>query len=396
MNILLLSPEYPPFSLGGVSVHASQLTDKLCSDVKNRVIVITMMNDVNKEDIDVEHRLNKTIVRVNIFGKIQNISNEEEQFALQNRLIRTGIDYLLKKRQLDDIQLITIHGNFLAEAAIYCKEVLKVPMIYHAHTTYSFEIIEEKGDISGSNIATYESLLCINSEHIVAVSEYLKDLISKYFNAPADKISVIGKGIDIEAYDRVTPSKCSGEYKILFVGRISNEKGLDVLLMALRLLTRKLSFVPRLYIVGSAINKEYLEKVKEMISQLALNKQVIFLGAKTQKEIIHEFKSSDLVVVPSYIETFGRVAIEAMAAKVSVIVSDAGGLGPLVENQITGLKFTSGNYVELMNCMYYAMEHPDVCDKMIQNAYSYVRSLYTIDMIFAQTEKLYEKIIDYS
>lgn len=393
MNILLITSEFPPFSLGGVSVHSEQLVNEMCVDGKdNKVTIITFMNDRKESDLKVEKNNNKLVVRVNIHGKIGEAKNEEEQYVVQNSLMRTGIDYLLENNLLCDIELITLHGNFLAETAMHLKQILKVPLVYHAHSTYSFDKLKSnKEEIS--LIASEEMRLCQNANCIIAVSFYLKMLIVEYFKLPASKIVIIGKGININAYDAVIKDKTWADFRILFVGRISIEKGIEVLLMALRLLLRRKTFQGKLYIVGSAISQDYLEHIKNRIKQLSLENSVFFLGSKTQSEIVKEFKASDLVVVPSHNETFGRVAIEAMAAKVPVIVADVGGLGPLVEEEITGFKFSDGDYIGLMNKILFVYNNPDVSKMVAERAYKYVCDTYTFEKVYTQTIHIYTNVI---
>lgn len=392
MNVLILTPEFPPFSLGGVSVHASQIANMICSHSSdNRAVVITLINDKDREDIELERNENREIVRVNIYGKV-NCNNEEEQFILQNELIKDGIKFAKEHGMLIDIDLIAVHGNFVAEAAIYSKTLLSVPLIYHAHTTYSFETIDKNGDISSSIITSYEYLLCEKSTHIIVVSEYLKKLLIDYFNTDGNKISIIGKGVDIHSYDVATVGN-HNEFKVLYVGRISKEKGIDVLLMAFRLFSRKYNVDSKLIIVGAALDNMFLKEIKQKVSRLSLSDKVVFLGGKTQSEIINIYKSCDLVVVPSYIETFGRVAIEAMASKIPVAVSNVGGLGPLVENMQTGFKFSVGSYTELMHIIE-LVYNGDVCiENIVKNAYEYVRENFSIDKIFLDTMKVYNEIL---
>ncbi|MHB8129129.1 MAG: glycosyltransferase family 4 protein [Mobilitalea sp.] len=395
MKLLLISPEFPPFSLGGVSVHASQLADKLCKEsTDNLIYIITLMNDESKSSVDIEENKNQIIIRVNIHDKIINKIDEEEQYTLQNKIVWDGIKDLLANNFFAGVELITIHGNFLADIAQRFKQHLNVPIIYHAHTTYTFNVLESGREINSSVIATAEYELCQQSEIIISVSDYLKSLFISYFSISVERIEIIGKGIDIDAYDSVLTQKSDKGYKLLYVGRLSQEKGIEVLILALRLLIRK-GYDVKLYIVGAAINQEYLTHLKSTISQLQANPYIVFLGQKNQNEIIEYFKSSNLVIVPSHIETFGRVAIEAMAARVPVIVSDTGGLGPLVEDGVTGFKFTQGQYRELTQKIIEAINHPELCESIIDRAYQFVRDYYTLESIYQKTKHVYEEIYRY-
>jgi D-inositol-3-phosphate glycosyltransferase len=129
---------------------------------------------------------------------------------------------------------------------------------------------------------------------------------------------------------------------LLFVGRIEPLKGVDTILNALVLLREQqpealdnLCFM----IVGGDPNDlrdSEMKKLRELTSQLDLEEQVCFLGAKEQAQLPAYYAAADAVLVPSDYESFGMVALEAMACGTPVIASEVGGLAYLIKDGETG------------------------------------------------------------
>lgn len=389
MNVLVISPEYPPFSIGGVGVHVEQIVKNLNSH-NHKVKLITFF-DKKKGKNKLEHdEENLMIFRVDTL--IANLENEiENSFVVQNELIKDKLSELYNEGILIDIDLIVVHGYFLAEAALFAKEILNVPIVYHAHTVYA--LVPQKGASNLNAIHSAEEKLCNTASEIIAVSEYLKNLLIESFDIRENKVTVISKGVDIKKYDSIDAQPDESYYRILYVGRISEEKGVEVLLLALKKTISVISQKVLLFIAGTASSDLYLAHIKKIIKNLELQKNVIFLGFVNQENLIFEYKISNVVVVPSFEETFGRVAIEAMAARRTAIVSDVGGLGPIIRNNVTGYKFRAGDYKHLSQILTKSIVDNN-CENIIgENAYKEALLKYSLESIYEQTEKVYFKVI---
>ena len=147
------------------------------------------------------------------------------------------------------------------------------------------------------------------------------------------------------------------DWMVLFVGRIEPLKGVDTLIRAMALLARECpSWVDRLClaIIGGDPNTNEnleLERFKQMHEELQLGKLVTFLGAKDQDTLHYYYNAADVLVMPSHYESFGMVALEAMACGTPVVASDVGGLSYLVRDGETGFHVPNGDAVALASTL---------------------------------------------
>jgi glycosyltransferase involved in cell wall biosynthesis len=124
--------------------------------------------------------------------------------------------------------------------------------------------------------------------------------------------------------------------RVLFVGRLDHEKGVDVLLSAMKLLGDKAFAV----VVGAAVVGGYSWELEQP-------ENVRFVGWLDRTQIVPLYQSADVLVVPSRYEAFGLTALEAMRAGLPVVASRVGGLPELVTDHVTGRLFDPGDAVEL-------------------------------------------------
>jgi glycosyltransferase involved in cell wall biosynthesis len=161
---------------------------------------------------------------------------------------------------------------------------------------------------------------------------------------PSEQIRVIPNGVDLAEFDQLSNETIAeagklwppAANKLLFVGRLDEAKGIDLLLRALASLPDT-----ALLIVGPDAGAG--EKLKQLSQELGLTGRVNFAGAIPRSLVCGAFRACDIFVLPSrYGENFGIVAIEAMAAAKPVVVSDCGGLPTLVTEGENGLLFPAG------------------------------------------------------
>ena len=122
---------------------------------------------------------------------------------------------------------------------------------------------------------------------------------------------------------------------ILYVGRIEPLKGLDILLKAVALLND--TAITHLLIVGGSLEKDAeLQRLNTLAVNLGISDIVTFIGSVQQEQLPAYYSASDVFVLPSWYESFGLVALEAMSCGTPVVVSRVGGLKTFVENGKTG------------------------------------------------------------
>lgn len=222
-----------------------------------------------------------------------------------------------------------------------------------------------------------------NVNFYIAPSEFMRNFVIKA-GVPAHK--VIHIPYFVAGIENDKPAYESGE-EFLFYGRLSEEKGVDVLLRALTLVP-----VVRLKIIGEGKQRAALEK---LASELGVSERIKFLGALYNEDLKKEIRSSRAVIVPSiWYEVFGLVNVEAEALGKLVIASDIGGIKETMIPGISGWLFPTGDVNALAVDLQKAVSAPGEVMKAGQAGRDFVLQHFTADIHWSLLKPLYEKILD--
>lgn len=234
-------------------------------------------------------------------------------------------------------------------------------------------------------ILSYADVIISPSEYYINESRVL----SKY----RDKIVVIPNGINIDEFNiNHSKEECRAKLDlspddkiILFLGTLSPQKGPDILLKAMPKIIKE---VPEtgLVFVGSGTMREELER---LCKRLGIEKNVTFVGfvGDTFKKAIY-YKSSDVLVLPSFSECFPIVNLEAMACGIPIVASKIGGISDAVKDGENGLLVPSRDSNTLAEAIIYLLENKDVREKMGKNGRKKIED-YSWKRIADMTEKVY-------
>ncbi len=242
-------------------------------------------------------------------------------------------------------------------AALAVSKMLKLPI----SGTYHTSIPQYVKILTGSNFMEEIAWKFIvwyydQMDLIYAPSQSTRnELISKGIDG--DKIHIYPRGIDIE---RFHPRKRNGFFKkwrtsekatrFLYVGRVSKEKNLHLLLRAFRKLLETNSAI-ELVVIGEG---PYLEEMK----RISMDLPCIFTGPMGGDDLAAAYASSDIFVFPSTTDTFGNVVLEAQASGLPVIVTDQGGPCENIIPEITGTVVEADDSDSLLAAMEFMADHP--------------------------------------
>jgi glycosyltransferase involved in cell wall biosynthesis len=210
------------------------------------------------------------------------------------------------------------------------------------------------------------------------------------FGLPADKLVMVPNGVDANAYAAIKDDDL-GRFRskfalpeekiVLFVGRLVHEKGVHVLVNAVPKVLGKVN--AKFIIVGNGYMKEQLSNV---VKNMGFAHKVMFTGFVDDETLKKLQKCADVSVVPSLFEPFGIVALEAMAARSPVVVSDTGGLSEIVEHDVTGVKVYADNPESLVWGITRILTDDGYANWLRNNAYKRIQEKYNWNKIAQQTK----------
>jgi D-inositol-3-phosphate glycosyltransferase len=262
--------------------------------------------------------------------------------------------------------LIHSHYWLSAEVARALAPRWQVPRIQMFHTLglVKREVMDEDIDGESDVRVAIERRAVRESAAVTAASEIeVGELLDLYGADPA-RLHIIPCGVDpdvfrpmrqMDAREALGRDQC--ERIVLFVGRIEQIKGIDVLLRALGLLFfRRPEFRNDLclLVVGGALDPnddspetEKVEELRRLVHQHRMEANVSFVGSLDQQRLALFYAAADVCAVPSLTESFGLVALEAMACGTPVVGTRVGGLQMLIEHGESGLLVPAGDYQAL-------------------------------------------------
>jgi glycosyltransferase involved in cell wall biosynthesis len=179
------------------------------------------------------------------------------------------------------------------------------------------------------------------------------------------------------------------EQVVFSVGRVVYEKGLHVLVRALPQIVAQ---QPSAKIVIAGKGPE-LESLRSLAWELGVGEKVLLTGFIADEDRDRLFKIADCAVFPSLYEPFGIVALEAMAAKCPVVVSEVGGLQDVVQHAETGITVYPDDASSLAWGVVHTLQHPTWASTRVKNAYRVVREEYNWDRIARTTASIYRQIV---
>jgi D-inositol-3-phosphate glycosyltransferase len=244
---------------------------------------------------------------------------------------------------------------------------------------------------------------------IIAATPAEQAQLEWLYKADMRKVQVVTPGVDTGHFYPI-PSDEARQYigltsearMILFVGRIEPLKGLDTLIKAVACLRVKdLAEPVHLIVIGGdpeaapdEMSAEMI-RIQRMCDDLTVGKMVAFLGKRSQDTLPYYYSAAEVVVMPSHYESFGMVALEAMACGTPVIASEVGGLAFLVQDGVTGYHVPDGDDEALCDKLSALLGDPLLQRTLGKNAAKYAKN-YAWEKIAPQIVAIYTDIIKFN
>lgn len=206
-----------------------------------------------------------------------------------------------------------------------------------------------------------------SASHVVAGSESVARYVHRAFGIPQARMSTVYCGIRTERFRQVRPRPVGERRTLLSIGRLVPRKGHDVLLRAAALLLFKAAGL-RLVLVGDGPCRSALAGLAR---DLGIEGRVEFRGAVWPDTAVWE--EADVFVFPSLVEPQGLVVLEAFACGVPVVASDVGGIGEMIEPEVSGLLVPAGDPAALASAVERVLTEPGLAEHLVAGGLRRVR-----------------------
>jgi D-inositol-3-phosphate glycosyltransferase len=283
-----------------------------------------------------------------------------------------------------------------------------VPILHMFHTLGEMKnrVSRDESQQEGNYRLVGERQVLARVDRIIAATIAEQAQLEWLYDADPHKVTVIPPGVDTSHFYPI-PADEARQYiglpadarMILFVGRIEPLKGVGTLIKAVSCLRLKNLKEPvNLVVIGGDPDAAQAEISDEMIrlqklcDDLTVGKMVAFLGKRGQDTLPYYYSAAEVVVMPSHYESFGLVALEAMACGTPVIASQVGGLAFLVQDGITGYTVPAEDHDALCDRLTAILGDESLRQKMACNAAEYARN-YDWEKIGKQIVAVYDILV---
>jgi glycogen(starch) synthase len=265
----------------------------------------------------------------------------------------------------EEFDVIYAHDWLSFGAGVAAKQATGKPLVVHVHATE----FDRSGGITGANNHVYEEEKrgMEAADIVIAVSEYTKKIITDHYGISPEKVHVVYNGIDASTAPsgvglrRMRALKESGYKIVLFLGRLTLQKGPDYFLRAAKEVVARNPKV--MFVVSGSGDME--ESIMRLSAELGISANVVFTGFLSGADSHEMYKAADLFVMPSVSEPFGIAPLESMRLGTPVIISKQSGVSEVVRH---ALKVDFWDTDEMANMILAAIDHAGLCETLAENA----------------------------
>lgn len=329
MRALIMTNEYPPNVYGGAGVHVEYLTRELA-----RLI-----------DVDVrtfgEQDETTDSLRVKGYGVAHDLSRADKQLSPVLAAFSRNLACVAEPIAADVVHCHTWYTHF---GGVVAKLAYGIPLVVTVHSLEPLRPWKREQLRGGYDISSWIERRALQmADAVIAVSTGTKEDVLRLFDVSPSRITIIPNGIDTDEYQRTDATDAFTRFGIdpkkpyvLFVGRITRQKGIVHLVRAIRHLDPGFAVV---LCAGAPDTREIAAEMKAAVDEAqARRPDVHWVAEMVDKPTIRQLYSHAAVFAcPSVYEPFGIINLEAMACETAVVASAVGGIPEVVVDGETGL-----------------------------------------------------------
>ena len=399
MKALFYTREFPPYVYGGAGVHVEYLAAELAKliDVEVRCFG------------DQENKSDNLSVKGFPFD-VPDFDNSDNKLKGVLKTLNTCIQMNADNVDADVVHCHTWYAQF---AGIITKLCYGIPLVITTHSLEPLRPWKREQLGRGYDASSWVEKTAIEmADAVIAVSRETKEDVLKYFNVDEDKVKVIYNGINLQEYVVTSETSTLKEYGIdntkpyvLFVGRITRQKGIIHLVNAVKYIDPETQIV---LCAGAPDTPEIAKEMEDSVNEAKKTRDNIIWIDKmlSKKEVIQLYSHADVFCCPSIYEPFGIINIEAMACNTAVVASAVGGIKEVVIDGETGILVPLEQQQEapfepvnpdafakdLADGVNKVINNPELKEKMAVNGRKRVEETFDWEAIAKQVEELYKSV----
>ena len=375
---------------GGMNVYIYYLS-KFLGSMGINVDIFTRCKDKNSVGI---FSLFPKVRLINIFDP--NIKNDKASISNGiNAFIQEVLNFTLSHEIRYDI----IHSHYWLSGLIGKKlsDQWNVPHVTTFHTVGDIKNICFMSQVEKNERILAERMIAFNADSIVAADTHEIQFLSRAYRIPIDNFTLTSGGVDLSMFYPINKLEAReklslGNEKILLsVGRLDPVKGFDLLLEAASLI-KDYHDIKIIIIGGNSSEDLESQKLYEIATQLGISENIRFQNAVEQNVLAYYYSSADILTIPSYYESFGLIALEAMACGLPVVAMRTGGLANLITHGQTGLLVGKRSSRTFASAILTLLNNESLRFRMGQNGIEYA-STFTWTRVAQSVKTTYEKLV---
>ncbi len=293
-----------------------------------------------------------------------------------------------------DADLVHTHTWYTGFAGLLAKELYGPKLVATVHSLEPMRPWKEEQLGGGYRLSSWiEETELRRCDSVIAVSRDMATDLRKHYKIPAKRIHIIPNGVDASAFQRredpaVLERLGVRTPYILFLGRLSRQKGVFDLLKAFKSLRSKVNLV---LVTGPADTESLVEELSQALRGVErvhwINKML------THNETVALYSSCEAFVCPSRYEPFGIINLEAMACEKPVAATEVGGIVEVVEDGVTGILVPPEDPGSLAEAIDTLMEDPELRHEMGRRGRERVEERFTWTKVARRTVDMYRELI---
>lgn len=366
MRVLMFGWEFPPFSSGGLGTACAGLVKGLSNNNTGVIFVapktpesdranvklISAMGNIKLAEIDsivtpymseeeyVKEIKNLPPAKISLYGR--DLFHAVHIFSERSKAIAK-----IYKNKYD---IIHCHDWLTFPAGIKAKEMSGKPLVVHVHAT---EFDRTGGNGINEYVYNLEKEGMLKADRIITVSNYTKNMVVKHYGIDPAKIVVVHNAVEFNSNEFSDVRFNDGTKTVLFLGRVTLQKGPDYFIYAAR---RIVDLYPnvRFVIAGSG---DMMPFIVQKAAEMGIADKVLFTGFLRGADVDRAFQMADVYLMPSVSEPFGITPLESLRNNVPVIISKQSGVSEVIHN---ALKVDFWDIDEMANKVVSVLRHNEL------------------------------------